>query len=112
MEFFDIVNERKNSFFSQLKLSESASRNYRHALTSSFLKEILTANYNINTIFEVTDIKELWDIYTQVNIHPKNIAQHRAYSAAIMKYIRFLNNGNKYGKRIDYLKRKGPRKKD
>ena len=38
------------------------------------------------------------------NLHPKNISNHRIYSCVIMKYIRFLNNGKKIGKRIDYGK--------
>ena len=37
-----------------------------------------------------------------MNLHPKNVEQHRIYSSAIMKYIRYLNNGERYGRRIDY----------
>lgn len=53
-------------------------------------------------VFEITDIKSLWKIYSVVNIHPKNITQHRNISCALMHYIRFLNNGEKYGHRVDF----------
>ena len=102
---------RKASFFGQLTLSETTISNYKSALNSRFLKEILKNDYKVSEIFEIEKLEDLWDLYSKINLHPRNIANHRSYSAAIMKYIRFLNNGNKYGKRIDYLKRKGPRKK-
>lgn len=63
--------------------------------------------YDVNSIFEITNLKELWDLYCKINMHPINIANHRGYSCAIMQYIRFLNNGKKIGKRIDVnIKRK------
>jgi hypothetical protein len=45
--------------------------------------------------------------HSKINLHPKNIENHRAYSAATMKYIRFLNDGKKYGHRIDLKKPRG-----
>ena len=97
---------RKASFFEQLPLSETTVSNYRAALNSSFLKDILRSEFEVLDIFEIVDIEDLWKLYSKINLHPKNINNHRAYSAAIMKYIRFLNNGKKYGKRIDYNKSK------
>ena len=67
---------------------------------------MLRLEYGIDSIFEMTDLQDLWDFYSLINIHPKNVSRHRAYSAPIMKYIRFLNNGNKYGKRIDFNRKK------
>jgi hypothetical protein len=101
MDSVDIASLRKEKFFEQLNLSESVMRNYRYALNSKFIKEMLKSKYNKESLFEIADIKTLWDLYSFINLHPKNVDCHRMYSAAIMKYIRFLNNGKKYGRRID-----------
>lgn len=61
-------------------------------------------------LYQITDLETLWKLYSKINLHPINISSHRAYSAAIMKYIRFLNNGEKYGRRIDYNKSKRQKK--
>lgn len=100
MESAEVIS-RKDQFFEQLNLSENAKRNYRNALNSKYLKEMLKSEYDIESLFEITDLNVLWNFYSLINLHPKNVSNHRAYSAAIMKYIRFLNNGNKYGRRID-----------
>lgn len=96
------ASTRKESFFKSLNLSIATIGNYTTALNSKYLKEYLNEHYNVADIFEITDLNVLWEIYSEINIAPKNIANHRGYSAAIMKYIRFLNNGNKIGKRRDY----------
>lgn len=93
---------RKELFFESLNLSEATYKNYRASLNSKFLKEYLREKYNTVDLFEITDLDVLWTIYSEVNVMPKNFANHRGYSAAIMKYIRFLNSGNKIGKRRDY----------
>ena len=93
---------RERDFFSQLVLSESSLRNYRVAYNSTLLKDTLESKFGVSRLFEITNLDTLWKLYCMINEHPKNVAAHRAYSAAIMKYIRFLNNGEKYGKRIDY----------
>ena len=103
------VINRKEKFFKQLNLSEAAVRNYRNALNSTFLKGKLYSEFGVASLFEITDLNILWNIYSLVNVHPKNVSTHRSYSAAIMKYIRFLNNGNKVGRRIDYNKKKEKR---
>ena len=104
------VNIRKSQFLSQLNLSETTLRNYKFALNSAFLKEMLLKECDGKRLFQITDLDELWNLYSKVNLHPRNISNHRVYSATIMRYIRFLNNGDKYGKRIDYKKAKGKRK--
>lgn len=101
------AKNRQESFFEQLSLSTKTFNNYRFALNSCFLREIIKEEFDVLGIFEIDKIEDLWALYTKVNLHPKNIRSHRAYSAAIMKYIRFLNNGKKYGRRIDYNKPKG-----
>ena len=93
-------SRRKADFYESLKLSPTTTSNYRSALQSSFLKD----QYNNLDVFEIVDLEALWDLYSKINLHPKNISNHRAYSAAIMKYIRYLNQGVKYGKRIDFGK--------
>lgn len=98
---------RKADFFESLNLSTTTTNNYRSALNSSFLLEYLKQEYDTFDLFEIVELDKLWEIYSKINLHPKNISNHRAYSAAIMKYIRYLNKGNKYGKRIDYQR---PRK--
>ena len=102
-------SNRKEKFFSQLKLSKTTKANYRAAINSTFLTTYLKGEYGTTDLFDITDLSVLWDIYSYINLHPKNIGNHRAYSAAIMKYIRFLNNGEKYGKRIDYNIKKTPK---
>lgn len=97
----NVINQRETDFYAQLNLSSTTIHNYRSALNSNFLKDLLK-KYGLKQLFSITDLELLWKIYSEVNLHPKNIRDHRAYSAAIMKYIRFLNNGQKYGKRIDY----------
>lgn len=97
----DKASVRKEKFYSQLTLSSTTISNYKAALNSSYLRELLRDKYEVLDIFEIVDLKILWNIYSFVNLEPKNIANHRAYSAPIMKYIRFLNNGKKYGRRID-----------
>ena len=97
-----VVKDRREQFFSQLNLSESVARNYKNALNSTFVQVVLAERSNKESLFEITDLEELWNLYSFINLHPRNVANHRVYSAAIMRYIRFLNNGKKYGRRIDY----------
>lgn len=97
-------SRRKTDFFESLSLSATTTNNYRSALQSSFLHEYLKQEFNAYDLFEIVDLETLWQIYSKINLHPKNVSNHRAYSAAIMKYIRYLNSGSKYGKRIDFGK--------
>jgi len=97
---------REVDFFKQLNVSERTIINYRNSLKSSFVKQVLQDYCNTDNLFEVIDLKKLWIIYSYINLHPVNIATHRAHSTIIMKYIRFLNNGKKYGRRIDYQRPK------
>ena len=103
----NIITRRKK-FFDQLNLSPSATAHYKQAYNSSFLKEMLLQHCNCTDLFDITNLKVLWNLYTIINLHPINVKNHRLFSAAINKYIIFLNNGNKYGRRIDYMQ---PRKK-
>ncbi len=95
------TERRMIDFFNQLNVSERTKHNYESALNSRFMKQILSELYGISSIFEITKIDHLWEFYCMINLHPTNIANHRGYSCAIMQYIRFLNNGQKVGKRID-----------
>lgn len=95
-----------NDFYQQLNVSDRTIRNYKSAINSKFLKGILLDMYGVTNLFEITNLKKLWDLYSLVNLHPYNVNNHRWHSAAVMKYIRYLNNGQKYGKRIDYKKPK------
>lgn len=104
------VSKRKASFYEQLSLSKSTIANYKASLNSSFLKDVLKSDFGVLDVFEIIDIEDLWKLYSKINLAPQNIKNHRCYSAAVMKYIRFLNNGIKYGKRIDYKKPKAKRK--
>lgn len=102
-------NKRKSEFFSQLTLAESTIRNYRLALNAKFLLELLREDWGVNDIFEMTNLKDLWDLYSKVNIHPSNVRCHRLSSAIIMKYIIYLNGGEKYRKRKE-RRNKGSKK--
>ena len=100
-----IAEKRSNDFYAQLNLSPITLNNYRSALNSRVLKEVIAeVDDSIESIFEITDLDLLWIIYTKVNIHPSNIKHHRGVSCAVMRYIRFLNNGFRIGKRRDYGK--------
>lgn len=95
-------NTRKSQFFDQLNLSQVTINNYRAALNGSFLNGLVKEIDNkYNCIFDISDLAILWDLYCKINLHPTNIANHRGYSCAVMRYIRFLNGGKKIGKRID-----------
>ena len=98
--------QRKNDFLNQLNVSQRTKTNYVNAIKSAFMKSNLIEFCDTENLFDITDIKQLWIVYSHINLHPTNVANHRAFSAAIMKYIRFLNNGNKYGRRIDYLRKR------
>lgn len=98
------TSRRKDDFYKSLNLSVTTKNNYRSALQSSFLTGVLKEEFNTLDLFEIVDLEELWELYSKINLHPKNIKNHRAYSAAIMKYIRYLNNGQKLGRRIDFGK--------
>ena len=98
------ANIRREKFFSSIGLANATMRNYRTALNSNFLNEYIFSKYNTISIFEIIDLNDLYDVYVNIRLHPKNIETHRVCSAAIMKYIRFLNDGNKIGRRIDYKK--------
>jgi len=103
-------NNRELQFYSELSVSERTRQNYQNAINSSFMRDLLNEHLGTKYLFEVDDIEELWKVYSLINTHPKNVSNHRNYSAAIMKYIRFLNNGKRYGKRKDYGKEKPKRK--
>ena len=77
-----VINERKNRFLEQLNLSETTARNYKQALNSSFLKGMLLKECDGKQLFEITDLETLWELYSKINLHPKNISNHRTYSAA------------------------------
>lgn len=97
---------KESLFYNQLNVSERTRLNYIRAINSSFMKGVLSQLYCVNSLFDLSDLKKLWEVYSFINLHPVNIANHRGYSAAIMKYIIFLNNGKKYGKRIDYKRKR------
>lgn len=102
-----IAEQRSKDFYDQLDLSPVTLHNYRSALNGWILREVLSEiDDSIKSIFEITDLDLLWIIYTKVNTHPSNIKNHRGVSCAIMRYIRFLNNGSRIGKRSDYGKRR------
>lgn len=105
-ETTEVVRIQEDRFYEQLNLSQSTIRSYRNAINSKYLKGLIKSAYGVESIFEITDLKLLWNLYSNINVDTKNINSHRAYSAAIMKYIRFLNNGNRYGRRIDFNKKK------
>ena len=102
---------RKEAFYNNMKLSSATKTNYRYAYSHPFLKELLFEFFQTRDIFEVADLNKLSEFYATVKIHPFNIDKHRVYSAAVMTYIKYLNNGKKTGKRIDYQKPRPAAKK-
>ena len=102
---FNMIKKEIDFYKSLNGLSERTINNYQSSLRSNFIKGLLLTNFNTDNIFSIDSLDRLWELYTLTNLHPINISNHRRYSCAIMKYIRFLNNGNKYGKRSDNKKR-------
>ncbi len=88
--------EQKEAFLKQLPVSHSTKVHYTTSLNSKFLREYIHDKYGKESIFEIDDLDVLRTIYDYVNLHPKNITQHRNISCALMRYIRFLNEGKKY----------------
>lgn len=98
--------EKEVEFFNSLKLSENTIRGYRIALNSKFFVGYLMEYYGYDSIFDINDVSVLWEIYSELNLHPKNVTNHRCYSSVVMKYLKYLNNGDRYGKRIDFGKKR------
>ena len=102
---------RKEQFFASLTIAEATKRNYKTGLNSSFFKDFLATKFKYQSLFEITDLDKLFEIYTNVNIHPKNEEMHRVCSAAVMKYIRFLNGGKKYNGKKEHEQPRIPKKR-
>ena len=65
-----IAEKRSNDFYAQLNLSPVTLSNYRSALNGRVLKEVIAeVDDSIESIFEITDLDLLWNIYTKVNVH-------------------------------------------
>ena len=95
---------RMDNYFMSLNLCEKTKSNYRRSLNSALVQTVVNELYHETSIFSITDLNALWDIYSIINSHPINISKHRVYSAAVMSYVKFLNNGKKVGKRVDFKK--------
>ena len=102
---------RKEHFFASLTIAEATKRNYKTGLNSTFFKDFLLTRFECKNLFDITDLEKLFEIYTVVNIHPKNEEMHRVCSAAVMKYIRFLNNGKKYSRHKEQEAPRTPKKR-
>ena len=102
--------ERKIAYRSSLQISEVTKNNYFSAIWGSLLRDALNKECGTNDLFSIVDLEKLWKVYSYINLHPKNIATHRNISCALMSYIKFLNGGKKYGKRIDFAKPRGIKK--
>ena len=98
------MNTREIQFRETLEVSDRTRIDYIRAINSKFMKEELMKHFGLSSLFEISDVKALWEFYTQLNLHPKNIKNHRGYSAPIRKYISFLNHGKKYGRKTDLNK--------
>lgn len=101
-----MTGDIESLFLSQLAVSDRTRRNYLNAIRSTFLRSILYEYCGTSNLFDIIDIKKIYEVYSVVNIHPRNINNHRNYSAPIMKYICFLNNGRKYGRKRDYQRKR------
>ena len=104
------IEQTEIKLLESLNVSESTRKNYIVALHSRYLKEMVREISKTDSLYKITDLDELWKLYSAINLHPVNVKAHRVYSAMVMKYIRFLNGGQKYGKRIDHQKSKGKSK--
>lgn len=101
---FESAKDRENAFCASLKVSEVTKKNYLSALHGKFLCSVLQAETDTNDVFAIVNLEVLWKIYSYINLHPRNIATHRNISCALMRYMKFLNGGKRYGKRIDFEK--------
>ena len=103
--------ERKIAYRSSLNIYEVTKNNYFSSIRGSLLCNALEAECGTKDLFAVMDLEKLWKVYSYINLHPKNIATHRNISCALMSYMKFLNGGKRYGKRIDFAKPRGPKLK-
>ena len=71
------TSRRKDDFYKSLNLSVTTTNNYRSALQSSFLTGVLKEEFNTLDLFEIVDLEELWELYSKINLHPKNIKNLR-----------------------------------
>lgn len=76
-------------FFDWLDGSERTVLNYKNAINSTYLKTVLKTMFDTSNLFDLSDLVQLWQMYSFVKQDDNNVRNHRIYSSAIMKYMRF-----------------------
>lgn len=75
----------------------STARGYVSALNErTIVGEVTSENFDTRDIFEIESISDVKIIYKSLLGHPENLMAHSRYTAAIGKYIQYLdfkNNG-------------------
>lgn len=89
-----LTAEKKKELFREFLLarnpSEKFARTYFTYLHSSVVRKACAENTSTDDIFSVESFDDIENIYDEVKLDDKNIANHNVYSGAVSAYKKFL----------------------
>lgn len=89
-----LTAEKKKELFREFLLarnpSEKFARTYFTYLHSSVVRKACAENTSTDDIFSVENFDDIENIYDEVKLDDKNIANHNVYSGAVSAYKKFL----------------------
>lgn len=90
----NLTAEKKKALFREFLLarnpSEKFARTYFTYLHSTVVRKACAEHTSTDEIFSVQDFDDIENIYDEVKIDDKNIANHNVYSGAVSAYKKFL----------------------
>lgn len=90
----NLTAEKKKALFREFLLarnpSEKFARTYFTYLHSTVVRKACAENTSTDDIFSVKSIDDIENIYDEVKLDDKNIANHNVYSGAVSAYKKFL----------------------
>ena len=89
-----LTAEKKKELFREFLLarnpSEKFARTYFTYLHSTIVRKACAENTTTDDIFSVESFDDIENIYDEVKLDEKNIANHNVYSGAVSAYKKFL----------------------
>ena len=89
-----LTAEKKKELFREFLLarnpSEKFARTYFTYLHSTIVRKACAENTTTDDIFSVESFDDIENIYDEVKLDDKNIANHNVYSGAVSAYKKFL----------------------
>lgn len=89
-----LTAEKKKELFREFLLarnpSEKFARTYFTYLHSRVVRKACAENTSTDDIFSVESFDDIENIYDEVKLDEKNIANHNVYSGAVSAYKKFL----------------------